>query len=653
MDLKEKVIEAKQKIGIKAAELIAEDLKIDQWDSKKLKGCCPFHKEKTSSFIWKTDDNFFKCFGCGVVYDIINHYQSKGLSYIEAVKQLFDNANMRYDEFELTPNNRQDYFKYYKYPKEETNIKRNYVEKYFDKRHISIKTLNYANIKEDNYGNIVFEHRDLDGKLLCTKYRPSHKIKKGQAKMWWQKNSSTCPILYGINQIDITKPLLVVEGHIDRLACIEAGYMNVVSIPHGAEDLNWIEFNWEWLDNFDNIILWADNDKPGQKMIKESVVRIGEHRCKIVEPDKNIELQVHSFYKKLNPKIDITKTDANNVLMACGKQVVLNLINNAKEVPIPDVVKLMECEEFDITKADVITSGTKDLDAKIYGHVEGTLSVWTGKTGSGKSTYIIKSCINEAINNGYSTFVYSGELTKSQLKNWIILQLAGRNHIIEWDNGENKPKTYTVTHEAKKMIEEKYINDIYVYDSYLVSTPEKVISRMEYLRKKHGVKNFVIDNLMCFELDIIKHGNELNAQKNLMIQLLQFAVRYNAFVHVVAHPRKPSGDVALTEYDILGSSNIPNLAHRIYVVKRISKKDKENGVPYDAYVTVLKDRILGVQKCHIGLEYDNASRRLCGDKDDINQRYSWDTGKIKYTKTKFGNNGILVSSKDEQREVFG
>ena len=35
------------------------------------------------------------------------------------------------------------------------------------------------------------------------------------------KDSNTCPVLYGVDKIDITMPLLIVEGHIDRLACIE------------------------------------------------------------------------------------------------------------------------------------------------------------------------------------------------------------------------------------------------------------------------------------------------------------------------------------------------------------------------------------------------------------------------------------------------
>jgi hypothetical protein len=413
MNLKEKIIEAKNNFGEKAAHIIAEDLHIDRWDSKTLKGCCPFHKENTGSFIWSKKDNFFKCFGCGKVYGIIDHYQKQGYSYIESVKKLFNETNIIFDEIDFKEN-KDDFFKNYKYPKEETDTNRSKVEDYLGKRGISIDTLNFANIKQDAQGNIVFEHRDVNGKLLASKYRPSKAVKKTDTKMWWQKNASMCPILYGVDKIDITMPLLIVEGHIDRLSCIEAGFTNVVSIPIGASDLTWIEFNWEWLENFDNIILWADNDQAGIKMIKESVVRIGEHRCKIVEPDDVIVNKVREFWKQYNQNID--KTDANNVLLACGKQEILNLINNAKEVPIPDVA----------TKAEVLSTGTKDLDSHIYGYVEGTLNIWTGKTGSGKSTYIIGSCINEAISSGYGTFIYSGELTSSQLKNWVVLQMAGR-----------------------------------------------------------------------------------------------------------------------------------------------------------------------------------------------------------------------------------
>jgi hypothetical protein len=646
--LKTKIIEAKNSFGIKAAEIIAKHYKLDKWDEHSLKGCCPFHEEKTPSFIWNKKDNAFKCFSCGRRIGILDIYLEQGLSYQDAVQKLFSETNIEFSTLDFK-HNKDEFFKNYKFPVPEANEDRETVENYYSKRHISKETLDYAEIKQDEHGNAVFEHKRLDGVIVAIKYRPARTLKKSESKMWWQKGASTCPILYGIDKIDITQPLVICEGHSDYLAIIESGWKNVVSIPHGAEDLSWVEFNWEWLENFDDIRIWSDNDYAGKKMRSESVIRLGEHRCKIIDPDSTIEDKVEEFYKSLSKNSAIRKTDANNVLMACGKQEVLNLIFNAKEIPIPDVVKLMECPEFDINKAEIFSTGTNELDQHIYGHILSTLNIWTGRTGGGKSTYLIGSCVLPVIDANESTFIYSGELTASQLKNWVMLQLAGRKHIIEWDNGEHKPKTYSVTKEAKKAIEKKYNDLIYLYDSYLIATPDKVINRMEYLRKKHGVKNYIIDNLMCFELDINKYGNELNAQKNLIIQFLQFAVRYNCVVHLVAHPRKADGSVALNEYDILGSSNIPNLAHRIFSLRRTDKKEKDSGIPYDAYVSILKDRILGVTKKEVGLYYDPPSRRMYGDADDLMKDFSWDTGSIKYN-DQMGSNGKVVNYVTEQEE---
>jgi hypothetical protein len=572
-----------------------------------------------------------------------------GISYNEAVMKLFEKAGIEYSPFDFKIS-KEEFFKNYTFPEIETNEDRNKVEEYYAKRAISKDTLDYAEIKQDIYGNIVFEHKRQDGKVVCTKYRPSHHIKKGEAKMWWQKGASTCPILYGIDKIDITHPLVVCEGHSDRLAIIEAGYRNIVSIPHGAEDTSWIEFNWDWLENFDNIIIWSDNDDAGKKMRLESIIRLGEYRCRIVEPDIHIEDKVEEYYQSFSSSSHIRKTDANNVLMACGKQEVINLINNAKEVPIPDVVKLMECPEFNINQAEIVESGIHDIDAHIYGHIMSTLNLWTAKTGNGKSTILLNSCVLPAIDAGYPTFIYSGELTIPQLKNWTMLQLAGRNHIIEWDNGAFKPKTYTVANQAKEIIEKKYNDLIYVYDSYLIVTIDKMINRMEYLRKRHGVRNFIIDNLMCFELDIQKYGNELNAQKNLIMQFLQFAVRYNCVIHLVAHSRKKNPNIKESdEDDVYGSSMIGNLVHRMFSIKRVYQKEKDKGDHYDLHVTILKDRMLGVSRKDVGLYYDVPSRRIYGDNDDLNKRFSWDVGQINY-KNNFGDNGQIVREVTKEEE---
>ena len=51
--------------------------------------CCPFHKEKTPSFIVFTDDNHFHCFGCGCHGDSITFVMKlKNYDFKEAVKYL-------------------------------------------------------------------------------------------------------------------------------------------------------------------------------------------------------------------------------------------------------------------------------------------------------------------------------------------------------------------------------------------------------------------------------------------------------------------------------------------------------------------------------------------------------------------------------------
>lgn len=50
---------------------------------------CPFHNEKTGSFVWFVKENRFHCFGCGKNGDVIDFViETTGVSFVEAVKKL-------------------------------------------------------------------------------------------------------------------------------------------------------------------------------------------------------------------------------------------------------------------------------------------------------------------------------------------------------------------------------------------------------------------------------------------------------------------------------------------------------------------------------------------------------------------------------------
>ena len=72
------------------------DLKVS---GQNLKGLCPFHNEKTPSFMVSRERNSFHCFGCGERGDAISFIMKlENLEYVEALKFLADKIGMTLEE---------------------------------------------------------------------------------------------------------------------------------------------------------------------------------------------------------------------------------------------------------------------------------------------------------------------------------------------------------------------------------------------------------------------------------------------------------------------------------------------------------------------------------------------------------------------------
>ncbi|MCG6551425.1 MAG: DNA primase [Candidatus Magnetominusculus sp. LBB02] len=62
----------------------------------RFKGLCPFHSEKTPSFVVSPDKQVFYCFGCGTGGDVITFVmKEEGISYNEAVRKLAERAGIK------------------------------------------------------------------------------------------------------------------------------------------------------------------------------------------------------------------------------------------------------------------------------------------------------------------------------------------------------------------------------------------------------------------------------------------------------------------------------------------------------------------------------------------------------------------------------
>lgn len=607
---------AKEKLGDENAFLMAELLELENFDEKNLKACCPYHDEETASFIYNKKSKKFHCFGCNRTVDIIDVLMEKGNTFLEAVKYLFEKANIEYSFGEKDVKTRHNY----RYPHEEPLNDKSHVIEYWGKRGISKNVIDYLDIREDTHGNGVFNFYDTNDVLTMVKYRPARTVDKhsGQPKTWCQKDADTSALLFNMNRVNTSKPLLITEGETDCASAIEAGYINTVSVPLGAGNLHWIEENWDWLNNFDSIIIWSDNDEAGVKMRKECVYRLGTWRTKyIVTPE---------FYEKDNGK-KVPLKDVNDCLQIGGKDFVMDLISKAKDVPVTSVVDYSEIEELDISQMDGVKTGIKPLDNELVSLFYGTLTILSGRPASGK-TSLIDQAIASTIDEDNPVFLFSKELPERLSANWFNTIIAGRRNMVE-KQGDNGKKYYVVPYSTQKKMQSFYNKKLFIYKDDEPNDVKSVMQSAEECVRKFGCKLIVLDNLMMLDLQC-NESDKNTAQTNLINLLIKFAVKFNVSVVLIAHPRKTQDSNSDIEmYDIAGSSNIINLAMRSIGLRRVSKKEKGDAKckwkNYDVVLTVMKDRMFGKTDVQIGLWYDLVSRRFYTDYLEYDKQFAWDT----------------------------
>ena len=557
---------------------ITSDLNIKL--NKSNKCLCFKHKEDNPSMSFDSKGKIFRCFSCGETYNIIDHYMEyHNMAYIEAVKSVVKDFNILTDKLIIETER-----KVVRPPtKHENNISK--AMSYINKRCISENTLKYADVKEDDKGNIVFVYKNELGEHISNKYRPARKINKDkkELKMWFEKETNI-NTLYLMDKADITKPLVICEGEFDALSLIEAGYKNAVSVPTGCRSTEWITTNWTWLEQFEEVILWYDNDEAGKEGSNEVFNRLPNKVVKIVYSD--------------------ICNDINEILYKFGKSAVLKQLEKASIPLVSGVKSTKQISTFNIYEAETVQLGIRKIDNRIIGMPLGTLNVVTGRTGEGKSTILNQFFIGESIRQGYKVFLFSGELTESNAKGWLLDTLANEDDLLEFTNKKGikyKKISSTAVERMDNYLEDKFY--LYTEEDYTIKS---IIAKMEIMAKRYGVKVFCIDNLMVTEND---EKEELRNQTEIVKMLKSFAKKYNCIVHLVAHPRKAqNGQMGLDKSDISGSANITNLADYVMLVQRIKDEEDPTKDKHTIF-SIDKDRYMGT-RLDIALLFDKDRRRF-------------------------------------------
>src|SRR3990170_1464850 len=95
------VDEVKSKVDI--VSLVSEYVQLKK-SGRNYKANCPFHNEKTPSFMVSPDRQIFKCFGCGEGGDVFAFLKKmEGLEFGEALKFLANRAGVKLKEYKPSP----------------------------------------------------------------------------------------------------------------------------------------------------------------------------------------------------------------------------------------------------------------------------------------------------------------------------------------------------------------------------------------------------------------------------------------------------------------------------------------------------------------------------------------------------------------------
>lgn len=168
---------------------------------------------------------------------------------------------------------------------------------------------------------------------------------------------------------------------------------------------------------------------------------------------------------------------------------------------------------------------------------------------------------------------------------------------------------------------------------------------------KAGVKVFILDNLMALDIDLLE-GDKNNKQKNLILQLKDFAKTNNVHIIIVAHPRKSLA--FLRKADISGTADLTNAVDNVFIAHRVNQDFLKAGAEfygqsqiqrYSCFGNVLeisKNRMYGVCDVLVGLHYELESRRFKNTPDE-NIHYGWEAEPVQ---------GTMSFNENERAEVY-
>lgn len=321
--MNDQVAEVKARTDI--VSIIGERIELKK-AGRNYKSTCPFHGEKTPSFMVSPELQIFKCFGCGEAGDVFAFLEKyEGMEFKEALKYLADRAGIKLERGDFGQSSEKEkmieintqalrFYNYLllthpigkkalEYLLKDRGLKKETIEEFqlgfspdspdalrkflIDKKKFSPQEVELAGIGivrgsnvYDRFGGRVifplFDHRGnpigFAGRILPWDKRETGKyINSPETPVYHKSN-----VLYGLNltrgNIKKKKVAIIVEGELDAISSYQAGIKNVVAIKGSALTAEQVKLLSRFANKF---ILALDADIAGDAAARRGLMIAG------------------------------------------------------------------------------------------------------------------------------------------------------------------------------------------------------------------------------------------------------------------------------------------------------------------------------------------------------------------------------------------
>lgn len=359
---------------------------------------------------------------------------------------------------------------------------------------------------------------------------------------------------------DATEVVLT-EGEYDAMAVAQATGRHAVSLPNGCRSLPLQIL--PLLERFEKIYLWMDNDKPGQEGAEKFAKKLGLNRCYLVKTQD--------------------AKDANEALLQ-GLDLT-QMLDDATLVPHERILTfqdlrgdvLHELLQPDLYTGSPVTS-LPTFTKLIKGFRRGEMTVLTGPTGSGKTTFLGQVSLDMA-EQGINTLWGSFEVKNTRLLHKLLKQFA---RIALPDHRQENAS------EILNALADRFQNlPLYFMKFHGGSDVDEVLDAMEYAVYVNDVEHIILDNMQFM---ISRHSknnakfDKFDIQDIAIEKFRKFATEHNVHLTLVVHPRKEDEASKLNISSFYGSAKATQEADTVLILQHDTRRK---------YIDVKKNRFDG------------------------------------------------------------